>query len=72
MSKGSYELRTPVNAIIGFAEVLEGEHFGSLTSRQRAYVAAILNAAHQLLDVVKGDTAVAKEKCERALERLRL
>jgi len=55
-TNGSYELRTPVNAIIGLAEVLEEEHFGALTLRQRAYVRAILSAAHHLLAVVRRKT----------------
>jgi hypothetical protein len=51
-SKRSYELRTPVNAIIAFGEVLETEHFGSLTRQQRAYVRAILQTGHHLLTVM--------------------
>jgi len=56
-SKRSYELRTPVNAIIGFAEVLDEEHFGPLTTRQRAYVRAICCAGRDLLNVVKRNEA---------------
>jgi hypothetical protein len=52
-SKGSYALRMPVNAII--AEVLDEEHFGSLTPRQRAYVRAIRGVAHDLLVMVTKD-----------------
>jgi hypothetical protein len=56
-SKDSYALRMPVNAIIGFAEVLDEEHFGSLTPRQRAYVRAIRGVARDLLVMVTRNEA---------------
>lgn len=48
----SYELRTPLNSIIGFAEVLHGEMFGPLEDRQREYMAGILNSSQSLLQLI--------------------
>ncbi|MDP6342292.1 MAG: PAS-domain containing protein, partial [Alphaproteobacteria bacterium] len=48
----SYELRTPLNVIIGFAEVLANEYFGTLNDRQKEYTGDILNSSHQLLDLI--------------------
>ena len=48
----SYELRTPLNVIIGFTEVLGNEFFGELNPRQKDYTADILHASTQLLDLI--------------------
>lgn len=48
----SYELRTPLNVIIGFAEVLVNEYFGTLNDRQREYGHDILNSSHHLLSLI--------------------
>lgn len=48
----SYELRTPLNVIIGFAEVLVNEYFGALNDRQREYGHDILNSSHHLLSLI--------------------
>lgn len=44
----SYELRTPLNSIIGFAELLDQEIFGQLNEKQEGYVEDILTAAGDL------------------------
>ena len=46
----SHELRNPLNAIIGFADLLEEGTAGPLTERQRLYVRNILASAQSLLD----------------------
>jgi len=44
-------LRTPLNTIIGFAELIEGEHLGPLGVPQyREYMADIADAGHSMLD----------------------
>lgn len=48
----SYELRTPLNVIIGFTEVLGNEFFGALNERQKEYTADILYSSNQLLELI--------------------
>ena len=48
----SYQLRTPLATIIGFAEMLDGQMFGVLNDRQEDYVASILAASHHLRDLI--------------------
>jgi signal transduction histidine kinase len=52
LSSVSYELRTPLNVIIGFAEVLVNEYFGELNERQMEYGRDILNSSQQLLALI--------------------
>ncbi len=52
ISTVSYELRTPLNTIIGFAELLAKQYFGSLNPRQSEYCADILTASERLLAIV--------------------
>lgn len=48
----SYELRTPLNTIIGFSEVLRDDMFGPLNEKQAGYVGDILEASGSLLDLI--------------------
>lgn len=48
----SYELRTPLNVIIGFAEVLVNQYFGELNDQQLEYGQDILNSSQQLLALI--------------------
>ena len=50
----SYELRTPLNSIIGFAEMLKAGLAGSLSERQGNYVDDIVKASNTLRDLVNG------------------
>lgn len=48
----SYELRTPLNSIIGFAEILTEQYFGPLNDRQREYSRGILADSQRLLALI--------------------
>ncbi|HET9149815.1 MAG TPA: ATP-binding protein [Alphaproteobacteria bacterium] len=48
----SYELRTPLNTIIGFTEILANQYFGPLNERQTDYTRGILEASRQLLGLI--------------------
>ncbi len=48
----SYELRTPLSTIAGFAEILANQYFGPLTERQGEYCQGIMDATHQLTGTI--------------------
>ena len=48
----SYELRTPLNTIIGFTEILKNQYFGTLNERQLEYVDDVLDSSQQLLNLI--------------------
>ncbi len=45
----SYQLRTPLNTIMGFAEILTNQYFGTLNDRQLEYARTIMEASKRLL-----------------------
>ncbi len=44
----SYQLRTPLNTITGFADILEGQYFGTLNPKQIEYTRHIKDASENL------------------------
>ena len=48
----SYELRTPLNPVIGFTEILNNQYFGDLNTRQLDYSRGILASSQQLLTLI--------------------
>ncbi len=48
----SYEIRTPLTTLIGFAEILAEEYFGELNRRQKEYCQGILETSQNLMTVV--------------------
>ncbi len=48
----SYELRTPLNTIIGFAEILANQYFGELNPRQLDYSRGIYESSQRLLQLI--------------------
>lgn len=48
----SYEVRTPLTTVIGFADMLAQEYFGKLNRRQGEYATGILDTTRGLMSVV--------------------
>jgi signal transduction histidine kinase len=48
----SYHLRTPLNSIMGFAEMLANQYFGQLNARQMEYSRNVLTAGASLLAMI--------------------
>lgn len=48
----SYELRTPLNTVLGFAEVLKAEYFGELNNKQTEYIDLILSSSNRLIVLI--------------------
>jgi len=55
----SHRLRTPLNTIFGFAQLLADPRFGPLSDRQQTYTSGVLEAAAQLLDTITEVTELA-------------
>lgn len=55
LSALSHDMRTPLNTIIGFIEMMDNELLGPIVHPQyRAYVKDIANASGQLVDILEG------------------
>jgi two-component system, sensor histidine kinase len=50
----SHEMRTPLNAVIGFSKMIEDEIGGSVSPRHREYAEDIGKAGDHLLDLING------------------
>lgn len=48
----SYQLRTPLSAIMGFNDILDQEYFGPLNARQKEYTRDIQSASNRLLSLI--------------------
>jgi len=48
----SYGLRTPLNTIRGFAEILNNKYFGELNDKQGEYMGDILTASEELMGLI--------------------
>jgi signal transduction histidine kinase/PAS domain-containing protein len=48
----SYEVRTPLTTLKGFAEILAQEYFGKLNARQKEYCQGILDSSEGLTSVI--------------------
>lgn len=52
ISHVSYELRAPLNTIIGFTEILTNQYFGTLNERQLDYCRGIADSSQRLLSLI--------------------
>lgn len=48
----SYQFRTPLNAIMGFSEILEHQYFGALNERQKEYTSGIRELGERLVSLI--------------------
>lgn len=48
----SYQLRTPLSAIMGFNEILQNEYFGPLNAKQKEYTAGTHEAGERLIQLI--------------------
>ncbi len=48
----SYQLRTPLNAMMGFAELLKEQYFGKLNEKQGEYTDNIITAGKRLVSLI--------------------
>ena len=60
-----HEIKTPLNAIIGFAEIIDGQYLGPAHRRYRERAASIVGQARQLLQAVEDLDFAAKLRAER-------
>lgn len=67
----SYELRTPLNTIIGFTEMLNKNYFGDLNERQREYTGGILEASQRLLALINDILDLAVIEAGRMMLEIR-
>jgi signal transduction histidine kinase len=56
----SHEMRTPLNVVNGFSEVLASQAFGPLNDKQAEYAADVLASGRHLLDLVNDILDLAK------------
>ena len=56
----SHELRSPLNAIIGFSQELKDEHPGGLNAAQKEFIGYVLDSGLYLLDLINDILDLAK------------
>ncbi len=61
----SHEFRTPLNAIIGFSEIIIDRHFGKLNDIQAEYLDDVLQASRHLLALINDILDLSKVEAGR-------
>lgn len=64
-----HEIKTPLNAIIGFAEIIDGQYFGPAHRRYRERAAEIVTNARSLLTAAEDLDFVARLQSQRGSDR---
>lgn len=64
MDQISHRLRTPLNTIFGFGQLIADSRFGALTDAQRGYADSILESARHLLATIDDVTELAALEVE--------
>lgn len=54
----SHQIRTPLNSISGFGQLLREQHFGVLNEQQAEYIDGIATASRELLGAINGMTEI--------------
>ncbi len=73
LSTMSHEMRTHLNSIIGFSELLRQKIPGDLTSKQEHFIINILNSSKHLLEYINniiGMKSVEKQNIELDIEKI--
>lgn len=65
MAALSHELRTPLGAIMGYADLLEGEIVGPLLDVQKQYAARVKAGARHLLSIIEEILAFSRSEAGR-------
>jgi signal transduction histidine kinase/CheY-like chemotaxis protein len=52
LARMSHDLRTPLNAVIGFSDLLMTQQAGPLSDKQQRYLGHVANAGRHLLDLI--------------------
>ena len=52
ISHVSYELKAPLNSVLGFAEILSNQYFGPLNEKQADYCKGIVESSERLLTLI--------------------
>lgn len=66
LAKVSHEVRTPLNSIIGFAEMMKEERLGAIeNSRYQGYIRDIYNSGHHALSLINDLLDISKSDAGR-------
>jgi len=71
----SHELRTPLHGILGFAQLIDGRHYGPLTDKQKEFIDAILFSGNHLLELINDVLELSKIESGRmtvSMERVEI
>ncbi|MFA7428914.1 MAG: ATP-binding protein [Rhodospirillaceae bacterium] len=72
MANVSYELRTPLTTVLGFAEILADEYYGPLNARQKDYARGIAETAQALVGLIDDISDLVNIEAGQTLARVRV